>query len=122
MNVTTPGSADRLRSSFAARPTATRSRERRSAHASSSLMRSPESARSSTALVADVSATAPMQRQAYPTADSGGRGPAVVSAGADPGQQPAAGLVSIVAAVLVAAAVIAAGVLASAAVYPPGTV
>src|SRR4051812_49928959 len=60
--------------------------------------------------------------QSVPDRRPAGRGPAVVSAGADPGQQPAAGLVSIVAAVLVAAAVIAAGTLASAAVYPPGTV
>ena len=42
MNVTRSGSCSRLRISFAARPTATRSRERRSSIASSSVIRSPE--------------------------------------------------------------------------------
>src|SRR5581483_2671663 len=46
MNVTCAGSCSRLRISFAARPTATRSRERSSSTASSSEMRSPETARS----------------------------------------------------------------------------
>src|SRR5690242_19426084 len=48
MNVTCSGSCFRFRTSFAARPTATRSRERRSAIASSSVIRSPEAAFSST--------------------------------------------------------------------------
>src|SRR5579884_2747719 len=44
MNVTRSGSWSRFRISFAARPTATRSRERRSWIASSSVMRSPSTA------------------------------------------------------------------------------
>src|SRR5436309_8737417 len=48
MKVTRSGSCSRFRTSFAARPTATRSRERRSWIASSSVMRSPEAAFSST--------------------------------------------------------------------------
>jgi hypothetical protein len=48
MNVTRDGSFRRLRISFAARPTATRSRERRRAAASSFETRSPSNAFSST--------------------------------------------------------------------------
>src|SRR5438874_3409308 len=47
MNVTRPGSCLRLRTMFAARPTATRSRERSSSTASASSMRSPSAAFSS---------------------------------------------------------------------------
>src|SRR5690348_6160225 len=46
MNVTRSGSCSRFRISFAARPTATRSRERSSSTASSSVIRSPDVARS----------------------------------------------------------------------------
>src|SRR3954451_9846369 len=48
MKVNRSGACSRFRTSFAARPTATRSRERRSWIASSSVMRSPEAAFSST--------------------------------------------------------------------------
>src|SRR6478672_9327111 len=57
MNVTRWGSCSRLRISFAARPTATRSRERRSSTASSSVIRSPEVAFSRISATLDRSAT-----------------------------------------------------------------
>ena len=52
MNVIRPGSTLRLRISFAARPTATRSRDSSSVSASSSVIRSPSVARSRISFVA----------------------------------------------------------------------
>src|SRR6476469_2310931 len=73
MNVTTPGSDLRLRSSFATLPTATRSRERSRVKASASEMRSPARARSSTGATV-VSSAIMLTPQAYPTARARGRG------------------------------------------------